>query len=80
MSVCRAPGSDDPHSQLDLALIEDQASLTRQSRKRNSEANMAFVRQNGWCLNQPIWGECHAFSMVVFGQVFQPHCLRFALL
>jgi prepilin-type N-terminal cleavage/methylation domain-containing protein len=27
--------------------------ITRQSRKRNSEANMAFIRQNGWCLYQP---------------------------
>ena len=54
--------------------------LTRQSRKRNLEVNMAFIRQNGWCLNQPIWGECHEFSMVLFRQVRQPHRLRFALL
>jgi hypothetical protein len=63
-----------------IAELWDALYLTRPSRERNSEANMAFVRQNGWCLYQPIWGECHEFSMVVFGQVFQPHCLRFALL
>ena len=55
------------------------ARLTQQSRKRNVEATMAFVRQNGWCLYQPIWGECHAFRIVDIGQVFQPHRVHAAL-
>ena len=50
--------------------------LTRQSRKRNFEAKMAFIRQTDWCLRQPIWGECHEHSMRVRRQVRQSHCLH----
>ena len=50
--------------------------LTRQSRKRKTEAKMAFIRQNGWLSQQPAWGECHGYSMAVLDQVRQPHRLH----
>jgi hypothetical protein len=53
--------------------------LTRQSRRRIFEAKMAFIRQTGWCLLQPTWGECHGNSMAVFDQVRQRYCRHFAL-
>jgi hypothetical protein len=42
---------------------------------RKKEAKMAFFPQNGWCNKHPSTGECHEYSMAVFGQVCQHHCL-----
>jgi hypothetical protein len=53
--------------------------LTRQSRKRITDAKMALVRQNGWCLRQPTWGECHGYSMAVPDEVRQSYRLHPAL-
>src|SRR4051794_11067238 len=44
--------------------------------QRRGGAKMAFFRQNGWCLNQPSWGECHGDSMAVSDQVCESHRLH----
>src|ERR1700722_3562983 len=42
---------------------------------QKKEAVMAFFPENGWYYKHPSSGECHGYSMAVFAQVCQHHCL-----